>query len=156
MESHEVLKKAVTAIGAKSVAADMSLSSSLIYKWCEPKDSPEAGGADNPLDRIEKIYQLTGDAGPISWLCQQADGFFVSNKPQDGKKRLPLLSVAQEIIKEFSELLDAVSKSVEDDGKVDEQEAVRIRGEWEDLKSAMEGFVIACEKGEYNKDQFPI
>ena len=154
MESHEVLKKAVTGIGAKAVAAEMSLSASLIYKWCEPHDTPDAGGADNPLDRIEKVYKLTGDVGPIAWLCQRADGFFAPN-PSPGTKRgkLPLVAVTRGILREFSELLGVVSDSLESDGEVDSQEAERIRREWEDLKSIGESFVHACEKGEYRDEK---
>ena len=69
MESFEILKQAVNNLGVKSIAADMNLSTSLIYKWCQPKDTPDAAGADNPLDRIAKIYDLTGDDTPVRWLC---------------------------------------------------------------------------------------
>lgn len=152
MKSHEVMKKAVTNVGAKSVASDMNLSASLIYKWCEPKEGPDAGGADNPLDRVAKIYELTGDTGPLSWLCQQADGFYVKNPepPEEQENVLHILPTTRTILREFSELLDAVSESVEDDGRIDSEEAERIRAKWEDLKSISEGFVVACEKGQYN------
>ena len=149
MESHEVLRDAVTGVGAKSVASDMALSKSLIYKWCEAKDAPGAGGADNPLDRIEKIYRLTEDPGPIQWLCEKADGFFVKNPAAQGDDSLPLLLGTQKILQEFSELLDAVSHSVEDDSEIDAGEAGRIRREWEDLKRTAESFVVACERGDY-------
>lgn len=149
MKSHDVLKKAITAVGVKSVAADMSLSSSLVYKWCESKEGEDAGGAANPLDRIDKIYQLTGDTSPISWLCQRAGGFFVENPPPKQKSDGPLLPVTQRILREFSELLQAVSNSLENDGQVDTKEAEKIRREWEDLKGVAEGFVLACEKGQY-------
>jgi len=149
MESYNVLKKAITAVGVKSVAADMSLSTSLVYKWCESKEGEEAGGAANPLDRIDKIYQLTGDTSPISWLCQRAGGFFVENPPRKTAADGPLLPVTQKILREFSELLEAVSNSLENDGHVDAKEAAKIRNEWEDLKSVAEGFVLACEKGRY-------
>ena len=151
MESHEVLREAVTGVGAKSVASDMALSKSLIYKWCEAKDAPGAGGADNPLDRIEKIYRLTEDPGPIQWLCEKADGFFVQNPGPGEDDNLPLLAGTRKILQEFSELLEAVSTSVEDDNQIDTKEAGRIRREWEDLKRTAESFVISCERGDYRK-----
>ncbi len=151
MESHEVLKKAIVTVGTKAVASDMSLSTSLLYKWCEPQDSPDAGGADNPLDRVEKIYELTGDSAPIAWLCERANGFFVENAAPDKKNALPLLLGTQKILQHFSELLEAVSKSIQNDGKIDAAEADRIRGEWEELKSISEGFVVACEQGVYRE-----
>jgi hypothetical protein len=52
MDSSEVLKNAISGVGAKSVAADMNLSASLIYKWCQPSGRVEDSGADNPLGRL--------------------------------------------------------------------------------------------------------
>ena len=150
MESYEVLKKAVHDVGAKAVAADMSLSSSLVYKWCEPKKKPEGAGADNPLDRLEKLCRITGDTGPIKWLCRSADGFFVPNpNPDMAREPASLLHVTQKILKEFSEMLSTVSDSVTNDGCVDPAESRRIRKEWEDLKGVAESFVTACEQGIY-------
>ena len=68
MDSYEVLKKSVSDLGVKSVASDLGLSASLIYKWCQPSASEEASGADNPLDRLARIHELTRDTGPIKWL----------------------------------------------------------------------------------------
>ncbi len=152
MDSYEVLKQAVTNVGAKSVAADMALSTSLIYKWCEPSDSPSSGGAENPLDRIAKIYNQTEDTGPSQWRCEHADGFFVKNPTTTEDHHLALLPATQKILKEFSELLNAVSRSAERDGEIDIKEAERIRREWEDLKRAAEKFVFACETGCYRSD----
>ncbi len=72
------MRSTISELGAKSVASDMSLSPSLIYKWCEAKDGG-AAGADNPLDRILKLCQITGDPGPVIWLCEQMDAFYVAS-----------------------------------------------------------------------------
>ena len=152
MASHEVLKRAAAEIGVKCLAADMGLSASLVYKWCQAREGKYASGADNPLDRILKICELTGDHRPIAWLCEQVNGFYVKNPDHPEEPELPLLRVTQEILKEFSELLDVVSNSIEDDGRVDVGEAAQIRKEWEDLKSVTEGFVTACEQGTYRTD----
>jgi hypothetical protein len=53
------------------------------------------------------------------------------------------------MVREFSELLDAVTAAHEDDPGIDEDEADRIRGKWEDLKTCIESFVVGCEKGIY-------
>ena len=55
----------------------------------------------------------------------------------------------RELVREFSELLDAVTESVEDDPGIDANEAEQIRQKWEDLKACTEKFVAACEKGHY-------
>lgn len=151
MNSHEVLKKSVSDLGVKSVAADLGLSTSLIYKWCQPNDSEDASGADNPLDRLARVYELTGDRGPIEWLCRRADGYFVENGPTLETDAIPLLHMTRRIVREFSELLDVLTASIENDGRIDDEEADRIRREWEKLKSSAESFVSTCDKGAYNQ-----
>ena len=149
MDSYEVLKKSVGDLGAKSVAADLGLSTSLIYKWCQPAQADDASGADNPLDRLNRMYELTQDTGPIAWLCQQADGYFVPNGKSQQDEAVPLLHMTRRIVREFSDLLDVLTESIENDGKIDLDEAEKIRVEWEELKSVTEGFVTSCEKGLY-------
>ena len=149
MNSHEVLKKSVSDLGVKSVASDLGLSTSLIYKWCQPSEAEDASGADNPLDRLAKVHELTGDTGPVRWLCQQADGYFVPNAPLQENDAIPLLHMTRRIVREFSDLLDVLTGSIESDGEIDLQEAASIRKEWEQLKSTAESFVSSCEKGGY-------
>lgn len=149
MNSHEVIKKSVSDLGVKSVASDLGLSTSLIYKWCQPTDSEDASGADNPLDRLARVHELTGDTGPIQWLCQKADGYFVPNAPLQSIDAIPLLHMTRRIVREFSDLLDVLTESIENDGRIDLEEAEKIRVEWEELKSSAESFVGSCEKGVY-------
>jgi hypothetical protein len=149
MNSHEVLKKSMGDLGVKSVAADLGLSTSLIYKWCQPSGGKDASGADNPLDRLARIVELTQDTGPVAWLCQQAGGYFVPNVPTREDDAIPLLHMTREIVRKFSDLLDVLTESVENDGKIDFVEAGNIRAEWDELKSVAESFVVLCEKGAY-------
>ena len=149
MDSYEVLKKSFSERGVKSVASDLGLSTSLIYKWCQPSESADDSGADNPMDRLARIYQLTADTGPIEWLCQKADGYFVPNVATGDSDAIPLLHMTRRIVREFSDLLDVLTESIENDGRIDLKEADSIRTEWETLKSSAESFVAACEKGRY-------
>lgn len=151
MDSYEVLKKSVSDLGVKSVASDLGLSTSLIYKWCQPSGSDDASGADNPLDRLARIYELTRDTGPIQWLCQHAGGYYVPNVPMENVEAIPLLHMTRRIVREFSDLLDVLTESIENDGVIDLDEAANIRYEWEKLKSSAESFVTSCEKGLYEK-----
>ncbi len=57
----------------------------------------------------------------------------------------------QSILKEFSEMLEAVTESYANGQRIDLQESVRIRKEWEELKSRAEQFVCACEHGVFNR-----
>ena len=126
MNSNEVLRKTIHKAGVKSIAADMNLSTSLVYKWCQPNGVSGTSGADNPLDRIQKIYQLTGDTAPVTWLCKQVDGYLVMNKSNLETDEQPILMATQRMLNEFSDVLAAVSKGYEDDGRIDSGEAKKI------------------------------
>ena len=152
MESHEALKKAVAKVGAKQVAADMKLSTSLVYKWCQPTaaDASATGlsGARNPLDRVKALLESTGDADVVQWLSEQAGGFFVRDPEVSGcRVDAEYIANTQRIIEDFSKLLRVVSQAIADDGKVDPNESRRIRTEWQRLKQYGEAFVCACERG---------
>jgi len=152
MESHEVLRQAIDKIGVKAVASELRLSPALVYKWCEESraDDPDASGTRNPLDRLAEIVRLTEDLGIVSWLCARAGGFFVHNPPARSKNMEgDLLESTQKLVKHFSELLGEVSQSASNDGQILKCEAGRIRQEWEELKTTVETFVVACEKGVY-------
>ncbi len=151
MDSHEILKDSIKSVGAKSVAQDMNLSTSMVYKWCETADDG-GGGADNPLDRVLKICELTNSVGPVEWLCRQTGGFRVENPDRVEAGRGAVLRSTQSILKEFTELLNAVSQSYDDDRQINPEEAAKIRKEWEDLKSIAESFVLACEAGAFNNN----
>lgn len=151
MDSSEVLREAIDKVGVKSVASDMRLSTSLIYKWCQPNDRPDDSGADNPLDRLLKLYECTGDIRIVSWLCQQADGYFARN-PESGKPvDSSIFDSTQSILKEFSQLLEVVSESYANDKAIDLKEADKIRTAWDDLKTVTESFVRACESGTFTE-----
>jgi hypothetical protein len=150
MDSHEIVREAVRGAGAKKVAADMGLSPSLVYKWCEPRSDGDSGAA-NPLDRVADLYRLTGDQRIVDWICRQANCFPVQNpKPPHPDLPQSLIKSTQVILREFSDLLEDVSESIEDDGSVDRKEAREIRLHWERLKQLAESFIVACEAGRYN------
>jgi hypothetical protein len=154
MKSHEVIKQAVDEPGVKAVAAALKLSPALVYKWCEPPAvgaDPEQSGAKNPLDRVREMYTLTKDIRLVRWLCNEAGGFFVAN-PGEERHRNPdqeLYHETRQMVRDFSELLDVVTESVEGDNTVDADEADQIRQKWEDLKACVEHFTTSCERGVY-------
>jgi len=154
MESFEVIRQAVDAAGVKRVAAEMRVSSSLVYKWCEesrPKTGDEGSGAANPLDRVAALWECTKEPALIDWVCRRAGGTFVPDPFRSADVDAAYVERTQKIIKEFSQLLDAVSQSMLDDGQVDAKEAQHIRDHWQKLKQHAESFVIACEQGQYRK-----
>jgi hypothetical protein len=154
MKSYEVIRSAVGDLGVKAVAAALKVSAALVYKWCEPAAEhadPEASGAKNPLDRVREMYLLTKDIRLIRWLCNEAGGFFAANPVPDLRKSVDetIFSETRIMVRDFSELLDAVTHSFEDDRMIDAEEADGIRQKWEDLKACAEHFVQSCERGNY-------
>lgn len=142
MKSHEVIKETVEKLGAKKVASELGVSLSLLYKWSEPTDE---SGAANPLDRVADLCRVTDDPRPVAWLCQTQDGVFVKNPPADPKlERIDVLKETQRILKEFSDVLNAVSDAWED-ARLTQAEAKKIRDEWDELKAVAETFVRSCE-----------
>ncbi len=151
MESYEVIDKAVSAAGVKYIADGMGMSASMLYKWCQPKQDDASGGTSNPLDRVALLYELTGDKALVAWLCQKANGIYVDNPSVDKRSAQPI-RVTGKMLKEFSDLIEAVSASLGNDGRIDVKEATGIREEWENLKMITESFVYSCEKGAYKTD----
>lgn len=151
MESHEVLGQSFKELGVKHLASEMGLSVPLLYKWCQPNEGKGDSGAVNPLDRVAEIVRLTGDRRPLEWLCTQAGGFFVADGPPTEAKLPALVQQTHRILKEFSELIEAISTGMADDGRIDRLETKRIREEWQQMKTIVEGFVMACEKGCYDR-----
>ncbi|MBI4231252.1 MAG: hypothetical protein HY608_10490, partial [Planctomycetes bacterium] len=131
-------------------AADIGVSESLLYKWTENPAGTDASGMVSPLARLAQILLAIPDADLANWICRHAGGFFVPNPPAPAGPS-PVLQSIRTMVREFSELLDTVTESIENDGKIDEGEARRIRTSWEDLKRHMEQFSIACESGRYQR-----
>lgn len=155
MKSYEVIRQAVDEPGVKAVAGALKVSPALVYKWCEPppaQEDPDQSGARNPLDRVRDIYLLTKDIRLVRWMCNEAGGFFVANPVLDLRKptEQSVFGETQRMMRDFSELLDAVTESVDDDSCIDPHEADIIRQRWEDLKASAERFVLAAEAGHYH------
>ena len=153
MKSYEVIRQATEEQGVKAVAGALKVSAALVYKWCEPPegaDDPDASGAKNPLDRVREMYEITKDIRLIRYLCNAAGGFFCANpKPPEPGRSLDenIFLETRGMVREFSELLDTVTESLETSPGIQPDEAARIRGRWEDLKKCVEEFVGGCEAG---------
>ena len=146
MESHELLREVFDKTAAKEISADLELSTSMVYKWAQP--ASHEGGIGNPLDRIEALIHSTGDQRIVQWICQRAGGFFILN-PEHAPHPHFLIPATNQIVQEFADLL-AVVASAAADNKITAPEAKQIRARWEELKSVTEGFVVACESGDFD------
>jgi hypothetical protein len=131
MKSYEVIRQAVDELGVKAVAAALKVSPALVYKWSEPPAEhadPDQSGAKNPLDRVRELYLQTKDIHLIRWLCNEAGGFFVSNPVPEFRrcKDETIVGETKLMVRDFSELLETVTRSAED-SIVGPEEADRIR-----------------------------
>jgi hypothetical protein len=148
MHSHELLREVFQDTSPKQVAADLGLSLSLIYKWAEPADEVTSSGSANPLDRIERLLQSTGDRRLVQWICGRAGGFFIANPKTTKRHPEFLIPATNQIVQEFADLLSVIAAAAADN-QINAKEAETIRARWEDLKSVTEGFVACCEEGNF-------
>ena len=158
MQSHELLREVFKSKSPKQIAEDVGLSMSVVYKWAEapgngagqPSEATArqgGSGITNPLDRIEALLQSTGDKRIAQWVCQRAGGFFIQN-PRNIPEPHYLIPATNQIVQEFADLLQVIAQAAHDN-QVTTGEARQIRGRWEELKSVTEGFVAACEQGNF-------
>jgi hypothetical protein len=149
VEAHEILREALEKHSPKEVAAALGVSLSLVYKWAQPPECEGAGsGVTNPLERTAALIQLLRDPGLIRWLAQRAGGFFVRNPSHKGE-RVELTPAMNAIIQQFADLLGAISDSAVDH-RISKKETQVIRRHWDELKTITEGFVRACEEGNFD------
>lgn len=146
MQSYELLREVLEKTSPKKVGDDLNLSESLVYKWGQPQEFAKHR-ADNPLQRIEALIQSTGDQRIAQWICQRAGGFFIRN-PDKTPHPHQLIPITNQIVQEFADLLAVVAKATADE-KITPKETKEIRARWEELKSVTEGFVKACEDGNF-------
>lgn len=149
MQSHEVLREVLKQTSAKQIAADMSLSLSLIYKWAEPPMDDSGSGTNNPLDRIGQLIRSTKDPRIAQWVCEQAGGFYIRN-PQSLQHSGQLIPLTNDIVQDFADMLATIAQAAADN-TITKTEAKTIRRRWEDLKSVTERFVHAAEIGNFGE-----
>jgi hypothetical protein len=84
----------------------------------------------------------------VNWICHEAGGFFCPNPSAPIEDPgTELLMGTQQLVKEFSDMLEEVSRSIANDGLIESNEAHRIRRHWETLKRVSERFVVSAERG---------
>ena len=141
VHSADILKSAVSEVGVKQVAAQLKVSTSLVYKRCDPRQISRESSVNNTLDRVVDLYELTQDDQIVQWICEQANGVLAKNPSIDPDSTRSDLEHAQEIVREFSELLTVISSSISNDDSLSSEQLTTIRSEWEDLKQSGESFV---------------
>jgi hypothetical protein len=149
MDSHEVIKEAFNRTSPKAVAADLQVSLSLVYKWAQPC-TDLGSGSRNPLDRVKRLMELTGEPKIIEWLCHQAGGHFVRNPEPAKSEPYEIETGTNQIVNQFAQLLGVITHAAAD-RSISTDESERIREVWDHLKSVTEGFVRSCEEGDFER-----
>jgi hypothetical protein len=96
------------------------------------------------------LIRLTRDSRIIQWLCQQSGGFFVKNPKVINEGHRDVGPATNAIIQQFADLLESITTAASDRA-ISQEEAERIRLRWDDLKTTTEGFVRACEHGNFDQ-----
>lgn len=154
MQSYEVMRDVLKEVPAKQIASEMGLSLSLVYKWAEPPEDETGSGASNPLDRVGQLIRISQNQKIAQWVCEQADGFFICN-PHSVASDGHLIPLTNDIVQEFADMLATIARAA-GDNVISPEEACKIRGRWEELKSVTEGFVHAAEAGNFAPRPSPI
>lgn len=152
-ETHAVLKQSVERAGPKRVARALDVSLSLVYKWTQPprtKRNPGASGARNPLDKLVTIFSLSQDLELIHFLCRIGRGYFTANPAGAARNERNFVSATVNALNDFADMLQYAEKSLTNDGRIDEGEAVKLRRQWDKLKGRLEQFIVSCEEGQFN------
>lgn len=151
VESYEILRDAFEKTSPKEIASELGISLSLVYKWSQPPEEEGQGsGSKNPLDRATELIRLTRDIRIIQWLCHQSGGFFVRNPKTTEEHHREVGPATNSIIQQFADLLESITTAASDH-TISEAESERIRRHWSDLKTTTEGFVRACEQGNFDQ-----
>lgn len=148
MKSHEVVKACFAERGPKEIADEIGVSTSLLYKWSQPTGETQSG-AVNPLDRAAQLNAAAPANEVLHWLCAQAGGVFIPDPDRAGEA-YRYMPATNEIVRQFAALLSEITQAALDN-RISDAEAEAIRDLWTHLKSYTEGFVAACEQGNFEQ-----
>jgi len=125
--SNDIMKE-VVGREVKKVAGELNVSPELIYSWQKSYKS-------NPIERVIKIFEETQDQRMIEYICNRAGGFFVENT-----ENLDTEATINKIHLEISDVTRALATAWADK-KLTLNELVKIQCEFNDLQSALTGFL---------------
>ncbi|SRR5260221_1527353 len=147
LKSHQIFDAFFKDHSLKALYATLRLHPNTLGTWRKPENSGDSQLRFNPLDRIVQLCTTTGDLRLIEWLCAQFGGFLVSH-PSSQRVQQSLHQASAKVTQRFAGMIECIAVAVSDE-TVDDKEAAQIRGQWERLKSLVEGFVDGCERREF-------
>ena len=135
-----VLSKALKGKGA---CPNVKAGDRLQYLW---KKSDEEGS--DPLTNITALMDWSDNEIILDYICETQGGVFVKNEEGCKKSRNVQLDMSN-MLKEVSDVWSVCAKSLDDDGKIDTNEAIEIRREAKEAMQSIESFLNNLEAGRY-------
>lgn len=137
--SKEIMKEATAVVGVKAIAFALKMAPSTLYNSMNNEDSPDIA------QRFVDLNTLCGNDLLIKWACSELGGTFVPNlQLTESALQREATDVVASALKEFAEIVTVIGEVIADN-KITADEPAKVRKEWEDLKSVMEGFVVGLE-----------
>jgi hypothetical protein len=141
MKSFEVLRRVFKQVGCKNIPGELKLSLSLIHQWAR-------GTVRNPLEVVARMSDFPGGQALLDWLCQRKGGFFVRNPSLKVWRAMTLLKATAVVVGHFCKFQSHLAQA-DERGRIEPAAAEQLRADWEELKSEVESFVVACERGAF-------
>lgn len=129
------LKQATQNTNRKELAYDLGVSENTVGRHIngEPKFSI--------IELVEIWSEHAGNDLIINDICSRLDGVFVKEMKLQGNN----FKGASQILKEFSEFMCVMSEGYLD-GKITREEFARMKKEWQDCNSLVQGMFLSIEK----------
>jgi len=145
MNTKEAMYKACKKKGIQEVARLMGIAPTTLYNQMNQNMN-----VPDIVDRFIEFCNATESAIPMQYVCEFQNGYFIPNLDIRPSNSVTTQKYMAEAMRKFSNVLDEVSYSLEDN-KICKSDSEKIRHKWEELKHSLESFVLACEFG-YQKN----
>jgi hypothetical protein len=102
----------------------------------------------DPVEITIGLMDMSDNSVILDFLCESQGGVFIKNEEGDVKSRNVQLDMSN-MLKEVSDVWSVCAKSLDDDGKIDANEAIAIRKEAREAMQSIESFISNLEAGRY-------
>jgi len=113
------------------------------YQWQDTRDE-----SSDPLSDTIALMDWSGNNIILDHICESQGGVFIKNEEGGVKSRNVQLDLSN-MLKEVSDVWSVCAKSLDDDGKIDTNEAAMIRKEAKEAMQSIESFLNNLEAGRY-------
>lgn len=133
MNAQALLQDIYQQVGIKQLAAQLGVSTSLLYKWLGQGDSHRM----NPVDRVAQLFRVTQDRRLVDMVCRLAGGHFVAEPPVQRRRASRRPELSCRVMRELAQLQAAVAERLPARDWSPAQTAAALEL-WDALRSDME------------------